>query len=82
MNLNELREAIASDATKENASLKEENASLKEENDGGSYQMSTIYAGERQSGKTTMLIELSEKTGATIVVATYPMAKYIQMMAA
>lgn len=32
MNLNELREAIASDATKENASLKEENASLKEEN--------------------------------------------------
>lgn len=44
--------------------------------------MSTIYAGERQSGKTTMLIELSEKTGATIVVATYSMAKYIQMMAA
>lgn len=28
MNLNELREAIASDATKENASLKEENARL------------------------------------------------------
>ena len=39
--------------------------------------MSTIYVGERQSGKTTMLIEMSEKTGATIVVATYPMAKYI-----
>ena len=36
--------------------------------------MSTIYIGERQSGKTTMLIEMSEKTGATIVVATYPMA--------
>lgn len=34
--------------------------------------MSTIYIGERQSGKTTMLIEMSEKTGATIVVATYP----------
>ena len=32
--------------------------------------MSTIYIGERQSGKTTMLIEISEKTGATIVVAT------------
>ena len=31
--------------------------------------MSTIYIGERQSGKTTMLIEMSEKTGATIVVA-------------
>ena len=29
-----------------------------------------IYIGERQSGKTTMLIEMSEKTGATIVVAT------------
>ena len=36
-----------------------------------------IYIGERQSGKTTMLIEMSEKTGATIVVATYPMANYI-----
>lgn len=34
--------------------------------------MSTVYIGERQSGKTTMLIEMSEKTGATIVVATYP----------
>lgn len=44
--------------------------------------MSTIYVGERQSGKTTMLIEMSEKTGATIVVATYPMAKYIQSLAA
>ena len=28
--------------------------------------MSTIYIGERQSGKTTMLIEMSEKTGAII----------------
>lgn len=36
--------------------------------------MTTVYIGERQSGKTTMLIEMSEKTGATIVVATYPMA--------
>ena len=42
--------------------------------------MSTIYIGEQQSGKTTMLIEMSEKTGATIVVATYPMAKYIQLL--
>lgn len=41
-----------------------------------------IYIGERQSGKTTMLIEMSEKTGATIVVATYPMANYIQLLAA
>lgn len=41
--------------------------------------MSTIYIGERQSGKTTMLIEMSEKTGATIVVATYQMAKYIRI---
>lgn len=41
-----------------------------------------IYIGERQSGKTTMLIEVSEKTGATIVVATYPMARYIQLLAA
>ena len=40
-----------------------------------------IYIGERQSGKTTMLIEMSEKTGATIVVATYPMANYIQLLA-
>lgn len=40
-----------------------------------------IYVGERQSGKTTMLIELSEKTGATIVVTTYAMAKYIRMTA-
>ena len=44
--------------------------------------MSTIYIGERQSGKTTMLIEMSEKTGATIVVATYAMVKYIQLLAA
>lgn len=43
--------------------------------------MSTIYIGERQSGKTTMLIEISEKTGAIIVAATYPMAKYIQLLA-
>lgn len=40
-----------------------------------------IYTGERQSGKTTMLIEMSEKTGATIVAANYPMSKYIQMTA-
>lgn len=41
-----------------------------------------IYIEGRQSGKTTMLIEMSEKTGATIVVATYPMANYIQLLAA
>lgn len=41
-----------------------------------------IYAGERSSGKTTMLIEMSEKTGATIVAATYPMVRYIKMTAA
>lgn len=29
--------------------------------------MTTVYIGERQSGKTTTLIEMSEKTGATIV---------------
>lgn len=40
-----------------------------------------IYIGERSSGKTTMLIEMSEKTGATIVTATYSMVKYIQMTA-
>ena len=44
--------------------------------------MTTVYIGERQSGKTTTLIKMSEKTGATIVVATYPMAKYIQLLAA
>lgn len=41
-----------------------------------------IYIGERQSGKTTMLIEMSEKTGATIVAPNYPMANYIQLLAA
>ena len=44
--------------------------------------MTTVYIGERQSGKTTTLIKMSEKTGATIIVATYPMAKYIQLLAA
>ena len=43
--------------------------------------MTTVYIGERQSGKTTTLIKMCEKTGATIVVATYPMAKYIQLLA-
>lgn len=41
-----------------------------------------IYVGERRSGKSTMLIEMSEKTGATIVAATYPMVRYIKMTAA
>lgn len=55
---------------------------IKSDDEKGGFRMSTIYIGERQSGKTTMLIEMSEKTGATIVVATYPMSKYIQMTAA
>lgn len=41
-----------------------------------------IYISGRQFGKTTMLIKESVKTGATIAVATYMMAKYVQSMAA
>ena len=41
-----------------------------------------IYISGRQFGKTTMLIKESAKTGATIAVATYHMAKYVQDMAA
>lgn len=40
-----------------------------------------IYISGRQFGKTTMLIKESAKTGATIAVATYHMAKYVQDMA-
>jgi len=40
--------------------------------------MSTeFYSMTRQSGKTTMLIEMSAKTGAIIVVPTHVMANYI-----
>lgn len=41
-----------------------------------------IYISGRQFGKTTMLIKESARTGATIAVATYHMAKYVQSMAA
>lgn len=36
-----------------------------------------IYSAERGTGKTTTLIKKSAKTGAIIVVASYPMANYI-----
>lgn len=36
-----------------------------------------IYSAERGTGKTTTLIKESAKTGAIIVVASYPMANYI-----
>lgn len=36
-----------------------------------------FYSMTRQSGKTTMLIEMSAKTGATIVVPTHVMANYV-----
>ena len=36
-----------------------------------------IYSAERGVGKTTALIKESAKTGAIIVVASYPMANYI-----
>ena len=42
--------------------------------------MSTIYIGERQSGKTTMLIEMSEKTGAKIPVPI-TVTNYIRLLA-
>lgn len=40
-----------------------------------------IYVGARQSGKTTELIRLSARTGATIAVATYKMAEGIKFKA-
>lgn len=40
-----------------------------------------IYVGARQSGKTTELIKLSARTGATIAVATYQMAEDIKFKA-
>ena len=41
-----------------------------------------IYMGKRQSGKTTMLIERSEKSGAIIIAPTYPMADHLRLLAA
>lgn len=43
--------------------------------------MSEIYIGGRQTGKTTLLIAESAKTGNTIAVATHRMAQYIEDMA-
>lgn len=40
-----------------------------------------IYISGRQFGKTTMLIKESARTGATIAVATYHMARHIKTMA-
>lgn len=39
------------------------------------------YIADRQSGKTTMLIKESARTGATIAVATYKMVEYVSGMA-
>lgn len=36
-----------------------------------------IYDAERHTGKTTMLVKESAKTGAIIVTATYPMCNYV-----
>lgn len=40
-----------------------------------------IYTGERQSGKTTMLIKRSAETGETIVVATPSMCSFVKLRA-
>ena len=40
-----------------------------------------IYSAERGVGKTTALIKESAKTGAIIVVASYPMMNYIMGLA-
>lgn len=40
-----------------------------------------IYIGERQSGKTTLLIKESARTQATIVVVNYAMGNCIRLMA-
>lgn len=41
----------------------------------------TVYIAGRQTGKTTHLIKISEKTGAVIVAPTYQMVRYIDQMA-
>lgn len=43
--------------------------------------MTSIYIGSRQSGKTTLLIRESARTGATIAVATYPMVQHVKFLA-
>lgn len=43
--------------------------------------MPEIYISGRQFGKTTMLIKESARTGATIAVASYKMAEYVQSRA-
>lgn len=43
--------------------------------------MSNVCIGSRQSGKTTLLIRESARTGATIAVATYPMAQHVKFLA-
>lgn len=43
--------------------------------------MSTIMIGDRQSGKTTMLIRRSAITGAAIAVPTYAMIRNIELLA-
>ena len=40
-----------------------------------------IYISGRQFGKTTMLIQESARTGATIAVATYQMARHVEFLA-
>ena len=44
--------------------------------------MTTVYIGERQSCKTTTILDKSDQTGDTTDQATYSMSKYIQMAAA
>lgn len=39
--------------------------------------LTNFYSMTRQSGKTTMLIEMSARTGAIIVVPTHVMANYV-----
>lgn len=41
----------------------------------------TVYITGRQTGKTSHLIKISEKTGAVIVAPTYQMVRYIDQMA-
>lgn len=40
-----------------------------------------VYSAERGAGKTTMLIEESARTGAIIVVLSYPMVNYTMVLA-
>lgn len=40
-----------------------------------------VYSAKRGAGKTTMLIEESARTGAIIVVSSYPMVNYTMVLA-